>query len=219
MKYVQWCFFIPLVNDEVYGVYEYRHGYTLSLGEQLRLAFLYFINPPVVLQEAKEINQYGTWGFSSGGDAVTGVFLAIIWLGEFVVQALGAVFIPMYRAKRPFSEQANAWYNKAAKVFETDIPENLDSIMNSASSGNVASLAELIRAGRNNGAFFLRFSFLTPPDDFGNEPYYMTVMRFTVDSKNKAQSAKIYDNIVISRSNFAELNAPAPPASDTNNYG
>jgi hypothetical protein len=219
MKYVQWCVYIPLIFDEVYDYNYYSYGEAYTVGEQLAEAVTYLVWPAAVFADAKTINEYGAWGFASGGDAVTGVFLAIIWFLELVIMAGIAVIIPMNRAKYPFSESADVWYQKSDKEFESEIPEDFQSIMNGFSSGDVEQLAALIRAGRCNETYYLKFNFLAPPDGASGEPYFMSVTQFSLDSKNKAKSAKIADNIVLSKSKYRELveaiAAPAPEGTET----
>ncbi|MDR0221557.1 MAG: hypothetical protein LBI54_09170 [Lachnospiraceae bacterium] len=220
MKYVQWCVYVPLIFDEVYDYNEYNYGEAYTVGEQLLESVSYLLHPLWVFADAKTINEYGVWGFSQGGGAVTGVFLVIIWLLELVIIVGVVVLIPMNRVRHPYSEWGDAWYKKSDQVFESDIPDDFPRILNDFTSGNVAPLADLIRAGRTDTALYLRYVFLTPPDGgSSSEPYFMSVTRFTVDSKNKAQSAKIVNDLLVARSKYREIkeaiNDSRPVAADT----
>lgn len=107
--YFHWAVWIDLAINagEVYG--NSRIGIAVSnikLVEALNLA----LNPKILFSYISEINEYGTWGLR--GNAVSGTFLLIIWVIEFLAVLVITTIITMPRAKMPFCERNNKWFQE-----------------------------------------------------------------------------------------------------------
>ena len=107
--YFSWSIWVDLVLNvgESYG--NSRIGITTSnihLSQVLSL----ILSPELVASLAGEINQYGTWGIRSA--PVSGLFLSIIWLIEALIVVVIATFLTIFRAKKPFCEFDNKWFEE-----------------------------------------------------------------------------------------------------------
>ncbi len=67
-------------------------------------------NPGVLFSLIKEINGFGTWGIVGG--AVSGTFLTLIWLVEFIIIMAISTLLPMGAARKPFSETDDSWFEE-----------------------------------------------------------------------------------------------------------
>jgi hypothetical protein len=107
--YFHWAIWIDLVINagESYG--SNRIGITVSNIDFLQVYSLIF-RPDLVLEYIGQVNEYGTWGIR--GATVSGAFLWVIWLIEFIIVIAISVFLPYLEAKRPFSESTNSWYEE-----------------------------------------------------------------------------------------------------------
>jgi len=97
--YFSWAIWVDLVVNagESYG--NSRIGITTSnikIVQVLELA----LNPNTLLELIVEINKVGTWGLRSA--TISGMFLTIIWLIEFLIVMVISILVPYNSAKRPF---------------------------------------------------------------------------------------------------------------------
>ncbi len=107
--YFSWAIWVDLVINagESYG--NSRIGITTSSIEFLQV-FGLALQPSVLLEFISEINKTGTWGIRGG--AVSGTILMIIWVIEFLIILVISIFLPLFRAKIPFCETDNKWFNE-----------------------------------------------------------------------------------------------------------
>lgn len=137
--YFHWAVWVDLAINagEVYG--NSRIGVAVSnikLVEALNLA----LNPSVLFDYIKEINEYGTWGLR--GNTVSGIFLSIVWIIEFLAVVVIAIITGFPKSKMPFCERDNAWFG------EMELPafnfiENPQQFVEDLERGNVAVLDSL----------------------------------------------------------------------------
>ena len=209
MKYVQWCFYIPLVYNDLYEFYEYYFGYALTIGEQLREAVNYFREPAVVWACIVEVNEYGAWGITNNGgdvgDAVTGVMLAIVWVIEFLIMAGLALLGCRNWPKRPYSEDTNTWYRQMDTVYEMDYPANFENLKNSLESGNIDGFVSNVLEGVSNPNNLLRLTFFQPSQPSHTEPYYMNISHVFVDDKGKSITKELASYLAMSTINANAL--------------
>ncbi|OWU89659.1 hypothetical protein DBB36_11905 [Flavobacterium sp. WLB] len=107
--YFHWAIWIDLVINagESYG--SSRVGITVSNIDFLQVFSLIF-RPDLVFEYIGQVNEYGTWGIR--GATVSGTFLWIIWIIEFIIVIAISGFLPYLEAKKPFSESTNSWYEE-----------------------------------------------------------------------------------------------------------
>jgi len=196
LKYAQWAAHIPLVMSEVFGFY-------MPFSERLAYSFELFFQPLVIADYVQAINEFGTWSLSDSG-AVTGIFLSIIWVAEFIIIMAGALFICTSQSRRPFSEDSNSWYVKADRVLQADIPADPVSMKDNIEQGNFSDLIELVKGGKTNNDAYVDVSFLNPPQANSPEPYYITVMCNTEDN-GKSVKTEIVKHMQITKENANEI--------------
>lgn len=107
--YFSWVVWVDLVFNmgESYGTS--RIGITTSNIKFFQVVQL-ALHPKELFQIILEINQTGTWGF--GSTAVSGIFLAIIWIIEALIVLVLSVLLPLGQAKTPFCEYDNKWFKE-----------------------------------------------------------------------------------------------------------
>ena len=107
--YFSWAVWVDLVinSGESYG--NSRIGITAS-NIQLSQLFDLILNPNLVKNLALEINQYGTWGIKA--TTVSGTALFAIWAIEALIVIVISMFICYLRAKKPFCEFENKWFEE-----------------------------------------------------------------------------------------------------------
>jgi hypothetical protein len=190
LKYIQWCVHIPLVVSEVYG-------FTMPLGERFAESLYYITRPGEVIEAARIINEYGTWGFEKTA-TVTGVALCIVWIFEFAIMSAFAVMVAWGRPGHPFSEEADGWYIALVEKLEADIPDDFDALKNDLHSGVYSGLARLVALGKTNAESYLGLSFYTPPQGSVSEPDYLTITQMTI-KKGKAKMKDLLKLLAIDR--------------------
>lgn len=100
--YFKWSTYVSFI---------YSDSYT-----ELLLSVL--LNPVALLSGIKEINGFGTWSLNDNGNAVSGLLLAIVWLGEFLIIAGIQIGIMFECPAEPFVEAEDKWaVKKEAAVF------------------------------------------------------------------------------------------------------
>lgn len=106
----------------------------------------------------------GTWGIGRAGNAVTGNFLAAIWVIEAVV-ILGLSFYVAYiiTASTPFCEQCMAWTTTVKGYARLFPPEDDDSALDQLCGGDVNTISQFTKAPHSAGAY-LRLDVTECPD-------------------------------------------------------
>lgn len=75
---------------------------------------LFFLTHPTLLfQLMADINDYGTWGFSSGS-SVSGFFLWIVWGLEAIIILATVIIFGARGLGKPFCEKSNKWFKEIA---------------------------------------------------------------------------------------------------------
>ena len=107
--YFSWAIWVDLVfnTGESYG--NSRIGITTSNIKFLQV-FGLILNPDTLFELISEINKTGTWGLRS--TPVSGIILTIIWVIEFLIVLIMSIIFPYLKAKTPFCEENNKWFNK-----------------------------------------------------------------------------------------------------------
>ena len=207
LKYVQWCIYIPLVFTDVYGIWD------ITFGERFVESFSFFIQPSMAYEAATFINRYGSWSVdvvgSNSANAVSGVPLLVVWIGEFVAMAAAAVTGVWRWPRLPFSEEANGWYTKKDRSIEADIADDFGAMKSSMESGNFTELVQHAKAGKTDGANFMRIAFFQPPQDSYAEPYYLTIVQHTTGKRNKNRAKTLVEYLAIDARTVSEMAAQA----------
>lgn len=107
--YFHWAVWVDLVINagESYG--SSRIGVTVSNIEFLQV-FNLALNPSALFSIISEINPIGTWGIK--GTAVSGTFLTVIWVIEFLIVTIVAILVSFTETYEPFCEDSDKWFNK-----------------------------------------------------------------------------------------------------------
>jgi hypothetical protein len=197
MKYVQWCFYIPLVYDEYYqeyGYWEFNDFVSiLTVSEQLELAAYYFIDPASVYALVLDVNEYGVWALSQRSESnMTGIMLWVVWAGELAILAASALVIARLRPGLPFCEETNEWYTAMKGTFETDVPNNPDGLVLHMERGDMSELVSLAVAGVTDPSNYIRLRFFLPPRSAPpNTLNYVDIEYVTVQQQKKKSAAKV----------------------------
>ncbi|SES84955.1 hypothetical protein [Hymenobacter actinosclerus] len=108
--YVQWCVYITLLAGAG-EVEEFGSRFSVAHTAFEFEAFLYYLtNPGEVLSILPALAENGTWTLFKV--TVSGVFLYLIWLVEFVIIVGFSWLLTRNKAKEPFSEMAGQWAEK-----------------------------------------------------------------------------------------------------------
>ena len=219
MKYVQWCIYIPMVLDNVYGLYD-MYGVDITLWGRFVDSFDLFTRPGEVFDWAKSINEVGVWGISSSSSTaassvVTGAMLLIVWILEFLIMAFGSIIVSRLQPLSPFSEESNGWYVEMGKKIETAIPGDFNAMRVSMENGNFSGLIQLSKAGKTDPVNFLRITFYQPPKPSSSEPYYLNIRLTNVVKKNKKKAQTktqvLVMRLAIDKQSLDEIMTPAAP--------
>ena len=228
MKYIQWCIYIPMVLDDVFGMYE-AYGINMTFWGRFTESLHLFAAPGEVYDWASAINEVGVWGIRARvgaevSDTVKGAMLLMVWAMEFLIMAITSISISRSQPKSPFSEESNDWYVDMGMNIETDIPADFSAIKNNAERGNFNDIVQLARAGRTNNSRYLRLSFLQPPRPSSSEPCYIKIVQITADKKNKGKTKALVRYLVIDANSLNEISAstrqfPVAESAGTPNIG
>ena len=103
----------------------------------------WLLTPDQLIKFIKILNENGSWGIGfSSSEAVTGIFLALIWLAEGVTIvgiSTFAAFTPI--ANTPYCELHECWLNKEKKIDKLDAfvrPEHIEAFK----AGDIGPLEE-----------------------------------------------------------------------------
>jgi len=145
-----------------------------SSGEESQLLYL-LSNPFDLFQLIGFINENGTWSFK--GAVVSGTFLTIIWIIEFLVIVIMGIVASVGRAKEPFNELADEWF-KEEELPAFSYIENVSDFKQQAEQGNWEQLSTVIQRG-DKGTNHSVFTLYTSANE-----YYLSVSNATA-KKNK----------------------------------
>jgi len=107
--YFHWAVWVDLVINagESYG--SSRIGVTVS-NIKIFQVFGLVARPDILFEFIGQINEFGTWGIK--GSTVSGIFLTIIWIIEFIIIVGVSTFMTFPKAYQPFCEQGNTWFEE-----------------------------------------------------------------------------------------------------------
>lgn len=96
----------------------------------------------------------GTWGLGKAGAAVSGGFLACVWLVEtLAILGLSFVVARMITGSTPFCEQCMKWTSPQSDYARLFPPEDDDAAVDSLCNGDVASISQFTKAPPSAGAY------------------------------------------------------------------
>ena len=182
LKYFQWCIYIPLVYSDIY------HFFQASFLDRMLLSFDLFLRPDVVIEEAIFINANGTWSLGSSGSsgyAVTGIFLSIVWIGEFILMLAGAIALAFSQPGSPYSENTNDWYKEVKTPFEAGLPADPAAFKARLETGDFRELISLVYQGRADQLDHLSLVMFEPKQPTPVDPYYITISQQTTSYDKK----------------------------------
>ena len=183
MKYIQWCVYVPLTLDNVFGLYE-AYGIDMTLWGRFEETYYYLSSPGEVYDWVVRINEVGAWGIGSGA-AVKGGMLLFVWIAEFALMAATSVVISRRQARFPYSEESDGWYTKINKKIDMDMPFDFAAMRNSMESGDFTDFVRNATAGKANNDQYLMLKFYEPPRQLPQEPYYLDITAFTTAKRGK----------------------------------
>ncbi|GJH40494.1 hypothetical protein RCZ04_10440 [Capnocytophaga sp. HP1101] len=173
--YLQWVVWADLAinTSEVYG--NKQIGVAVS-NVQLEQLFYLLGHPSDLFGLIGLINEEGTWAIK--GNVVSGIFLTIIWIIEFLVIVIMSIVASVGRAKEPFSELTNQWFE------EEELPaflyiENVGDFKQQAEEGNWEQLSATIQRG-DKGTNHSVFTLYTSANE-----YYLSVSNATAKKSKK----------------------------------
>jgi len=177
--YLQWVVWADLVinTSEVYGNKQIGVAVSNVQIEQL----LYLLgHPSDLFGLIGLINEEGTWAIK--GNTVSGVFLTIIWIIEFLVIVIMGIVASVGRAKDPFNELADEWF-KEEELPAFSYIENASSFKQQAEQGNWEQLEPMIQRSSKEQSHSVFTLFAS-----GNE-YYLSVTneKAKVNNKDKVE--------------------------------
>ena len=205
LKYVQWAVYFPVLFMSNWPI----------IDRFIESAYL-LLEPMVIWENILFLNEFGSWGLSEG-NSVSGVMLSLVWVGEFILLAGGALLVAGKFPNTPFSEEKGAWYKKHDTVMYTDLPEDSAALKEELKSGNLVNLKALLAKGQENMEEFLTLSFLAPPEDSLSDPYFLTVIETKIEGKRSrrgkvkkgnSNASQLVSNLAISRQTLHELTNP-----------
>lgn len=97
----------------------------------------------------------GFWSIGKGGgDNVSGMFLAIVWLIEAgIIVGLAVILAPSAINAQPFCEDCNEWATTEEDVARLAIRDDNDTVLDRLLGGEVGALSELPRATADAAAY------------------------------------------------------------------
>lgn len=106
--YFHWVSWVDLVINAGDQVGSEDIGITVSNVDSSHLISL-ATNPSALFSLIGTINEFGTWGIK--GAAISGTFLTIIWVIEFLIILVVALMIGTSSVSVPFCEESNQWFS------------------------------------------------------------------------------------------------------------
>jgi len=188
-----------MVFSEVYGAVD------LTFGEVLVESAVFFVNPAGVFEYVALINEYGVWSIRD--IVVTGVFLAIVWVIEFLLMTGAAVLVSLNQPKFPFSEKSNGWYKKMPEKIDIDVPQDFNALVENMENGDFSGLIRLAKEEKEDEMNFLRLTFCQPPQDSSDNPYYISIDQITVtnDNEDKQKENSLVEYLSINHEVVGEI--------------
>ena len=185
--YLQWIVWADLAINTGEVIGNKKIGVAVSNVQFDQLLYL-LANPSELFGLIGLINEEGTWGFK--GSVVTGTFLTIIWVIEFLIIVIIAVIGSVARSKEPFNETLDEWFKEEELPVFSYI-ENSNNFKQLAEQGNWEELGTTIEKGNQDQSHSVFTLFAS-----GNE-YYLSV------TNEKAKVAK-KDKVEFDTDNFIE---------------
>lgn len=139
----------------------------------------------------------GFWSIGQQGMAVSGMFLATVWILEAVV-IVGVAFITVktLHADIPFCEETNQWTTREKDVARLSLvdDEKVEAKLNRFLAGDLDSLKDFYRAAPNDGAS-LQLDLATCPDCPTCNYLTAKLIRHVTDKKGQVTTQE--DNLLV----------------------
>jgi len=155
------------------------------------------LSPGVLLTYLGEFYDKGAWSIGSGKTNVTGIFLAIVWIIEAGIIVVSAALVAAgIFSDLPFCERCNLW-TRMTKGLQRLSLTGAEGLVQRLGNGEIASLAEVERAGATDKAF-LRID-LASCESCADSNYVTIAAVHTVvkDGKEEEKEEKIIRNMEI----------------------
>ncbi|MDD4096284.1 MAG: hypothetical protein PHP22_08615 [Oscillospiraceae bacterium] len=179
-----------------YVSYVFEESYTYILTELM-------LDPIDMVAKIIRINEEGTWSLGADGNAVTGIFLAIVWILEFLIYAIIHLIVVNDKSNDPFIEKDDRWAKKLdAKFFFRDF--NVESSRASIES-DPGFLFDHLEEAQNIGNTGHVEAELFHSQDFTENYLDITRMVITNPAKNNVQAKKVISKLAVSRAFVQQL--------------
>ncbi len=160
--YFHWAAWVDLVLNISDTIGNDRIGVAVSNVKLDQLIGL-ITHPSELFAIIGEINQYGTWGFK--GNVVSGTFLTIIWIIEFILILGATVLFSFKTAGSPFSESLNEWNEeKPTKIF--GFIDDINPIITGLVSDDITPFENIIEANPQGNHSFLTLFHIDGDDSY-----------------------------------------------------
>lgn len=190
--YFHWVVWLDLLTNAQDGN-DYFAVSNIKIGEVISMA----MQPLGVFSLLGFVNEFGTWGF--GDSAVSGTFLTVIWLIEFLIIMFFAVTMSLGTASQPFCENTNQWFNKK-NIGPFDYIRDTAAIVSKLEASDESFLSDLAKKAETE----LNQSIFTIYDSKDNESYLSIENqiakvedgKLSYDPKSVIEYIKVSDELV-----------------------
>lgn len=138
--YVHWAVWVDLVFNISGTMGSEDLGIATSNANPFEVLAL-MSNPGGLFSTMKEINQIGVWGIKGG--TVSGTFLTVIWVIEFLIIFLLTIMNSLGQSDKPFCEEENNWFNETT-LSPTGVIQDPQGLLSALAQGNQESISNLI---------------------------------------------------------------------------
>lgn len=185
MKYVMWCFYIPLVLTHAYETL------SLTLMEEIRLAWAFFRNPQEILTYAQRINEIGVWSVQKID--VKGIALYVVWAAELLVFYISCIVVTKQKARVPFNEIEKRWYKAGKKKLNRNMPEDIVRFKQELLAGQFDGLRAMVDAPYADAQEFCTIAYYAIHEEAEG---YVTVQRVKKTKEKRGKEKQEKENIV-----------------------
>ncbi|MCA8831820.1 hypothetical protein [Hymenobacter pini] len=190
--YVQWCVYLTLLA----GAGEVEHlGSRVSFTHtsfQPEVFLNVLASPLQVLEMMPRLAAEGTW--SVFGITISGVFLYLVWLAEFLIITVLASMLPNMQAATPFSEKTLEWAEKTTLPGHTDHCTDIAATKAALEAADWNHLQPRSREDAGAASPFGRLHFYQAPSD--PECCYLSLENVTVKLDNKGKPSEKTTDVV-----------------------
>lgn len=184
--YIHWAIWCDLVIND---------------GIKFSEVFHLLTNPQDLFALIGKINEHGTWSLGrSSSTPVSGIFLTILWVIEFTIIILGAIYLAFTQAKEPFCEETNKWFedNKLAPL---SYIENVNTLKQNLKSDNISDLQRVEKPKEESHCIFTLYS--------SSNQFYVSVENKLAKTNKKGEvkfdESILFEHLKISRQTAEQL--------------